>query len=222
VHEVVGAGAAALGRRERKKREVERRIRLAAAELIREKGYDETTVEEIAARADISKGTFFNYFPRKDALLVAFAETLHDELIEELGEPESWPGDGAAQLRRLFLHLASKAERYPALSRTMVIENMRTFWLRTSEEPIERRFRDLVERVVKRSQARGEMLGVVDPATAARLIEAAYVTTVIEWLRDASSGRQLRGELNARLDIVFRGLGAAEPTAGAAAKGRGA
>jgi TetR/AcrR family transcriptional regulator, cholesterol catabolism regulator len=62
-----------LGRRERKKLAVERRIREAALELFREKGYEAATVEEIAERADVAKGTFFNYFPRKDTLLEALA-----------------------------------------------------------------------------------------------------------------------------------------------------
>lgn len=58
-----------VGRPERKKQEVEQRIREAALALFREKGYEATTVEEIAERADVAKGTFFNYFPRMDGLL---------------------------------------------------------------------------------------------------------------------------------------------------------
>jgi len=37
--------------------------------LVPGKRYEETTVEEITERADVAKGTFFNYFPSKEALL---------------------------------------------------------------------------------------------------------------------------------------------------------
>src|SRR5512135_1216763 len=62
------------GRRERKKEETRRRITLAAFELFHEKGFEATTVDEITERADVAKGTFFNYFPRKEAVLAALGE----------------------------------------------------------------------------------------------------------------------------------------------------
>ncbi len=50
---------------------VERRERLyeAALALFRSQGYDGTTVADITRRAGLAKGTFFNYFPTKDAVL---------------------------------------------------------------------------------------------------------------------------------------------------------
>ena len=59
----------ALSRRERKKQETRQGLLEAALALFRERGYDETTIEEITDRADVAKGTFFNYFPSKEALL---------------------------------------------------------------------------------------------------------------------------------------------------------
>lgn len=41
----------------------------AATELFLEHGYDATTVDDIAARAGVSRATFFNYFPTKSAVL---------------------------------------------------------------------------------------------------------------------------------------------------------
>ena len=54
-----------LGRRERKKLETRQRISTAAFALFVERGYEATTVEAIAERADVAKGTVFNYFPQK-------------------------------------------------------------------------------------------------------------------------------------------------------------
>src|SRR3954468_2894236 len=61
-------------RRERRKEETRSQIFQAAMRLFERKGVFNTTVEEIAASADVAKGTFFNYFPSKEAILTKLAE----------------------------------------------------------------------------------------------------------------------------------------------------
>ncbi len=56
------------------------RLVLAAVDLFTEQGYDATTVTEIAARAGVTKSTFFRYFPDKREILVAGQETLSELL----------------------------------------------------------------------------------------------------------------------------------------------
>jgi TetR/AcrR family transcriptional regulator, cholesterol catabolism regulator len=201
---------AQLGRRERKKLDVQRRIRRAAAELIRLKGYEATTVEEIAERADVAKGTFFNHFPRKDSLLEALAEELLEEVASDLGPAEGWTGPVREQVRRLFLRLAEMEARDPELSKVMIIENMRNFWLRPEPDPVHLEFRRMIETVLDRATERGEIHRDVDTAVGARLLEAVYVTTVVEWLKVRGTEAALREELLAKFDIVFRGMGCAD------------
>ena len=58
------------GLRERKRRETRAAIERAAISLVDELGYDNVTVAMISERAVVSQGTFFNYFPTKDAAIV--------------------------------------------------------------------------------------------------------------------------------------------------------
>ncbi|MFE1948091.1 TetR/AcrR family transcriptional regulator [Streptomyces massasporeus] len=61
------------GLRERKKIKTRRAIRTAAYALIEEQGYDATTIEQIADRAEVSPSTVFRYFPAKEDIVVTDA-----------------------------------------------------------------------------------------------------------------------------------------------------
>ena len=61
-------------RRQRRSAETRERLFRSALELFGQKGFAETTVEDITEAADVGKGTFFNYFPSKDHILLAFGE----------------------------------------------------------------------------------------------------------------------------------------------------
>src|SRR5262245_46831832 len=56
-------------RRERNKRAVRARLVAATLKLAVAHGFDGTSVAEITAQAGVAKGTFFNYFPTKEAVI---------------------------------------------------------------------------------------------------------------------------------------------------------
>jgi AcrR family transcriptional regulator len=58
--------------RARKKLETRARIMETAVEIFSERGIDGVTVDEIAAAADVGKGTIYNYFPAKEDIVIAF------------------------------------------------------------------------------------------------------------------------------------------------------
>ncbi|MFF9114553.1 TetR/AcrR family transcriptional regulator [Streptomyces massasporeus] len=67
---ITPAAQPALGLRERKKIKTRRAIRTATYALIEEQGYDATTIEQIADRAEVSPSTVLRYFPAKEDIVV--------------------------------------------------------------------------------------------------------------------------------------------------------
>ncbi|MEP9353293.1 helix-turn-helix domain-containing protein [Xanthobacter sp. KR7-65] len=83
------------GVRERKRRETLARISDAAIRLFIAKGYEATTLDEIAAAAGISRRTFFYYFKSKDEILLSLQSGMGDTIADALraGTPDLRPID---------------------------------------------------------------------------------------------------------------------------------
>ncbi|MGF1426743.1 TetR/AcrR family transcriptional regulator [Kitasatospora sp. LaBMicrA B282] len=80
------------GRREENKRRTHDALVEAAARLFRERGYESTTVRDIAQEAGVGERTFFRYFPSKENLIMQQVREIIPPLAEELrarpvGEP---------------------------------------------------------------------------------------------------------------------------------------
>lgn len=203
----------AQGRRERRKLEVYRRIRQAAVELFRNRGYDATTVEQIADRADVAKGTVFNYFPSKEALLQALGADVHARLLEELGPIRGWTGTSREQIVRLLLTLARLTQEDRVVFRLALGQSLRDFWRGAQDDPLSLHIQSSIRAVLRAGRAEGEFNPTIPIESAARLIEAAFFTTLLDWLNGGIPERAFRAEIAGQLDIVFAGLAPAGPPA---------
>lgn len=72
---------AEISRRERKKQETYERLYSTALYLFQTQGYETTSIEQITQRADVGKGTFYNYFDSKEAVALEFSRRRYQDLI---------------------------------------------------------------------------------------------------------------------------------------------
>ncbi len=156
-------------RRERRIAERQAQILEAAAIEFSQKGYGRATTREIAARADLSEGTLYNYFNNKQDLLIGVVRTFADDVTQKIAAIEADNiEDMMTQLltdrfssgreRRLFMLFLYEAPLNPDVQRYYVQEAIYRII-----DATEQRFRELIASGAMRS---------VDPATAAQAISA--------------------------------------------------
>lgn len=97
----------------RQKRSLEKRARIKAAglALFGEKGFERTSIEEIARKADLAVGGFYQHFRSKRQLLL----TLMDELLEKLSQMDLRP-NGATDIRAGACGRSSRVRSQPTFS----------------------------------------------------------------------------------------------------------
>ena len=118
--EAVGA---APGRVERKRGRRIQEIVTTAAELFGARGYDAVSLEDVAERLDVTKGSLYYYFASKDELVTAAIETLGNEWTARLeGLPAGQKGTPAERLRALAReHIGIAVREYPAALRLYLV-----------------------------------------------------------------------------------------------------
>src|SRR4051794_5142634 len=79
-----GCAEPTAGRRERKKQRTREALVDAAFRLFQEKGFEASTVEEIADAVDVSSRTFFRYFASKEDVVLTFQEEQFATMLDEL------------------------------------------------------------------------------------------------------------------------------------------
>jgi AcrR family transcriptional regulator len=139
-------------RRQRRSAELRERLFRAALELFAQKGFVETTVEDITEAADVGKGTFFNYFPSKDHILLAFGEMQRSkleaaiEMAQKTGEPMP------EFLRSLGTHMTQEPARNPAIVRTLLQGYLSTTPVREAMMDLQKRMHALLSQMIQLGQ----------------------------------------------------------------------
>ena len=106
-------GAPVLGLRERKKLRTRATLIDAAVGLCDRQGFDGTTVDQIAAIADVSPRTFSRYFATKDAIALALIDEVLDHTAAQLARQPA-DIDHFEAMRRAYIAMAEATKTAPA------------------------------------------------------------------------------------------------------------
>ena len=195
----------AIGRRERRKQQTRERIVAAAAASFAEEGFDGTTFDHIAERADVARATVFNYFRDKQQLLRAYLDHRRAWLRAQLEDEAAKEQDGAARLARLLDTLAAfneenEREAAAIVDAWRVMRGAYSVGVPTADV-----FRDVIEA----GQAAGEFAADVDSHAVALFLFDAYIGVITRWFGATPAERfDLRTGLRQALAIALHGISA--------------
>jgi AcrR family transcriptional regulator len=184
-------------RRQRRSAEIRERLFRSALELFAQKGFVETTVEDITEAADVGKGTFFNYFPSKDHILLAFGEMQLSKL-ESAIEMARGTGEPMPEfLRSLGVRMTQEPTRNPAIIRALLQAYLSTTPVRSAMMDLQRRVHALHTQMIQLGQDRGEIRNDLPATEIAHVFRQTIFGTLLIW--------SLYGDatLHSRIDTAF-------------------
>ncbi|MCA9590182.1 MAG: TetR/AcrR family transcriptional regulator [Myxococcales bacterium] len=193
--------------RAEQKQDTRERIRDAAWALFLERGYEETTTKEIAARAGVAAGTVFVHASDKEDLLFL---VMHERLAEtvEAALASVPPGPLVSRLMFVYARLFAMYGEHPALSAAFVRSvpgakgpNAQRLMMFTLG------FLHRVSSLVVDGQQTGEISREIDPLLASQNAFALYFSALLSWVNGyATLETALEPLLRSSLDLAVRGL----------------
>jgi AcrR family transcriptional regulator len=192
------------GLRERKKQRTRRAIEGAALGLFEERGFEGTTIDDIAAVAEIAPRTFFHYFPSKEDVVLSDYATRLDRIVAALGRAPGgespWQG-----LRTAFLSVAAdyEDERDQLLRRFRIISENPSVAARSLQ--LQAAWEDAVAEAVA-GWLDVDVRQTIEPRLLAGAALAAMRASLARWLTDDGRSR-LPDHVDACFTLLGSGLG---------------
>jgi AcrR family transcriptional regulator len=210
------AARAPSGRRERRREETSQRLLDAAVRLFARDGIAGTTVEDITEAADVGKGTFFNYFPSKEHVLIALAQRQVGKIAAAAShiDPELSIRE---QIRSVVRQLAAGWLHSKRLIRSLLGTALTNDRLTPQLETLLPRGRGHMLLLVREGQRRGEIRADLPAPEITRMLQQFMFGTQVIW--SLHPDPDLDAWLDQALDTFFTGV-AASPARGSGARGR--
>jgi AcrR family transcriptional regulator len=191
-------------RRQRRSSQTRERLFRAALDLFAKHGFADTTVEDITNAADVGKGTFFNYFPSKDHILLAFAEmqlTKLESIIDNLRHTN----EPVPQfLRTLAVRMTEEPGRNPSLMRALLLANLSSTPVREGMRINQTRGHKLLTEFVEIGQQRGELRKDLPAGDIAHVFRQTVFGTLLIWSLYGDDSLSTR--IRTSFDVLWQGL----------------
>jgi AcrR family transcriptional regulator len=165
--------------RDKQKAEVKSALVRAGEELFRNKGFGETTIEEITGTAGVARGTFYNYFQTKEDLALDIFYNTEEISTKEVDNFFETTIGIENQIQAIISNAVEWTLRRPELFLVTLIEKMKRGLIPEHSDGT------LFRRMITEAFERGQIAGVVtrerDPQDFAHDIDGLYMVHMVRW-----------------------------------------
>lgn len=191
-------------RRSRRSAELRERLFRAALGLFAKKGFAETTVEDITNAADVGKGTFFNYFPSKEHILLAFGDMQYEKLRSAVDVARRTKTPMPVFMRSLGQRMTEEPTRNPDVLRAFLQAFLSSTPVREGMLDLQKRVLALHSEMIQLGQSRGEIRTDLPPLEIAKVFRQAIFGTLLLWSLDGDGS--LLSRMEAAFEVIWKGL----------------
>lgn len=177
------------------------RVYRAAIELIVSNGYDTTTMDDIADRADVARGTVFNHFDRKTAFLDEWAHTRRRIAIAAV-HADRLDGRSSADILTRYMRELARLSTETRTETVAVMSAAAQHMVLVDDPPLGRELATYVEQ----GQAAGEIRPEIDARQAGALLALGYFAALTGWIRVEPSPYDLEARLLSLMALFLRGV----------------
>jgi AcrR family transcriptional regulator len=189
--------------REARKKKINETITEVAIELFKQKGYENVTVEEIALKSGIAKGTFFNYFQKKEQLLLHLANS-YTHLMDQIVQRHQG-GTVKERLLHILRDILSIYLQHTGLLRLTLVETIKST-IETKEASTNiTMFRESLRTIIAEAKQSGDLRSRWDPNMSASILVGLFLNTLINGSSSLNE-EELFEVLKRQLDVVWEGI----------------
>ncbi|MGE4266826.1 MAG: TetR/AcrR family transcriptional regulator [Deferribacterales bacterium] len=191
------------GRRERKKEETRRHIISVGMKLIYEYGFDSVSMEQIASTADVAKGTLYNYFPVKEAVVAGYFRQCSVDMrahVEELAVGEMPVKE---KLKKLYYVVADWQVSHKDILAIYLSYRLQNITNGSMEPENRSGFHQNLQKVMQAGIENGELRGDFSSEELVDYMESFYRNVIMRWLKN--DGDDLYAELDRMIELFLSG-----------------
>ena len=195
--------------RERKKQRVLQQIQEAAFELFQTIGYEHTTMDAIADKAETSRGTVFKYFPSKGSLWLPFLKQRYLEYVQpQVQEYLNTNPSTLQALRFLFTKIYEHLYQFPGVGHAFLAlkQDVLLTHLPHGDSDRDADFIDMIRTILLVGQQRGDVCSTLPLEVLTHFVTIFYLSEVSELLERSASPEYLLVIEN-MLEFLRSGLG---------------
>ena len=165
----------------------------------------EVSVKALCREAEVSEATFFNYFPRKEDILVEIFKRELPFLKEKCQDILASDVSITKKIHNIFATAARIAVKNESISRSMLIKNFSSFSNKKYNGVFFEGFRSALSRILEKGQEEGDIRKDVPAIKLARMLEGVFTLYVMDCLIVRTRKISTK-ELFSRLNLCLEGM----------------
>lgn len=193
-------------RLERRKEETRKKIIEAAITLFDKQSFDGTTMEQIAAKADVAKKTLYNHFPVKEAILVELVQRSTKETGPATIKMLRQLPDTRTRIIQMLTKLLETASIHQDIFRVYFAYRMHDKFRLNEDQSKRSGVYDFVQEIVRLGQQSSELRKNVSVEALSNHLELVYAVVIFDMARGKDE-LSLRNSIEENVDIFLNGAG---------------